>query len=373
MASEGIPSAGQSPRGPATPLYVPASRRAAVPPLLPEGPAAVAPGAMPLPVRPDFAPAHPHVPSATRVMTATPAASSARVWYVAPPRRHPRARVLAGIVVSGLATLLSLSLGWYGLQPPPPTTTPVVPVPTHTAAEREPRARPMPTPTPSRTTAPAVPPIGAALYPLTLAGTCERPRRDSTWAGVQASIRAEAVCLDAMWQPVVTKAGGSWTKPTLRFYSDPIPKTPCGPTPDKEKAPAHYCPGNQTIYISDAVADAVVRYRMLGFEVIAHEYGHHVQELVGILDDSERLGRGDAVTRRIELQAHCVAYVAMVGMDGLEVTTRELDQLKESWRYSGDPEGHGSPEAQIYWGSRGVGATDLGACDTFSVAEDLVT
>lgn len=235
----------------------------------------------------------------------------------------------------------------------------------------EPRTRPA-TPAPETT-----PPVATAssnpLYAQKLAGTCARPPTDKTWAGVQRSIRTEAECLDRMWQPVVEAAGGHWAAPTLLFYADPIAKSPCGPSPDKEKAPAHYCPGNRTVYVSDAVADSVIRYRLIGFEVIAHEYTHHVQELAGILAQANAMGRGDAVTRRVELQAHCVAYSSMVAMTGLEVTTRELDQLRNTWKYAGDPAGHGSAQAQTYWGERGINAASLGECDTFSAPDDLVT
>jgi predicted metalloprotease len=301
----------------------------------------------------------------------------AGVRYRVEPNRSPMSTMI-GIVVVGLVTLLSWAAVPYAsvraLQPgsvataPAPTTPP-----DHETVAREPRARPMETTAPPTEPPTASETVGAPLYGLQLQGSCSRPGLATSWATVEVAIRAQAECLDRMWQPVVEAAGARWTSPVLLFYSDPINSTPCGATPDKATAPAHYCPGNRTIYVSDAIVEPVAAYRLLGFEVIAHEYMHHVQRLVGILQGAYDSGRDDVATRRVELQAHCVAYAAMMSMDGLGVSTRELDQLRRSWRSSSDPEGHGSAQALAYWGERGIKATQLGACDTFSVAEDLVT
>lgn len=306
-----------------------------------------------------------------------PVPSPAPTRLVAPPTRSRRPG-LAGAVVVALALLLAFVAVPYGvrllwLPPEGRSTATPTPSPARAPVSLEPRLRPVPTPAPSSATPRPASPIGSALYPLSLEGTCVRPKGDTTWAAVQATIRTQAECLDRMWQPVVERAGGRWSSPVVAFYSDPIERTPCGPTPNKEQAPAHYCPGNRTIYISDAVTDPAVRHRLLGFEVVAHEYAHHVQELLGILRQAQASGKGDLVSRRIELQAHCVAYSAMVGMSGLAMTSRELESLRSSWKYAGDPAGHGSGAAQTYWGERGVESTTLGACDTFSADEDLVT
>ena len=285
--------------------------------------------------------------------------------FVLHPSRPPSGSLLLAFV----AVPYGVRLLW--LPPEGRSTATPTPSPARAPVSLEPRLRPVPTPAPSAATPRPASPIGSALYPLSLEGTCVRPKGDTTWAAVQATIRTQAECLDRMWQPVVERAGGRWSSPVVAFYSDPIERTPCGPTPNKEQAPAHYCPGNRTIYISDAVTDPAVRHRLLGFEVVAHEYAHHVQELLGILPQAS--GKGDLVSRRIELQAHCVAYSAMVGMSGLAMTSRELESLRSSWKYAGDPAGHGSGAAQTYWGERGVESTTLGACDTFSADEDLVT
>lgn len=386
MVDVGPGSLGQPPRDWATPLWTPdvSARHAAsaghVPPAVVSQPAVPgqpgqldAPGSWIGQERPDFvAPRRAVAPSLRAPIPAIRARPT-----------QPRPRLTLGQGVAGLvgAAVVVLSIVLVSAVAPfAPQPRAVAPASqaSHVPAVPEPRARPIPTPTPTPTptstpTPMRAPIIGEKLYPLTLSGTCSKPAKDTTWAGVQKSIQIEAACLDAMWQPVVEAAGATWRKPVLLFYSDPIRRSPCGPSPDKDKAPAHYCAGNQTIYISDAVTDPVVRYRMLGFEVIAHEYTHHVQELTGILTAASAQGRGDLTTRRIELQAHCMAYVAMQAMDGLAVTAREWDQLRSSWNYSGDPAGHGSAEAQLYWGSRALKATSLAACDTFSVSEDLVT
>ncbi len=379
----------------ATPLWVPSAGRARVQ-VAPEpcGRAAsqetvlgVPPSAT-FPRGPDFAP--PAAPYRVAAAAAPPpvpttALGPARAWppptgsparFQAPARAAQGSNVTVGILAlslvialiagSAMVALRTVRLPGGTLPTPTPSATGKAPT------TSEPRTRPMPTLTPTMPPVASAPPTHP-LYAQTLSGTCTRPKTDATWSAVQKSIQTEAECLDRMWQPIVQASGGQWSAPVLLFYSDPIAKTPCGPTPDKERAPAHYCPGNRTIYVSDAVTDAVVRYRMLGFEVIAHEYTHHVQELVGILDQAHALGRSDLVTRRIELQAHCVAYASMVGMAGLEMSSRELDQLRQTWKFASDPAGHGSAKAQSFWGERGVGATKLSACDTFSASEEQVT
>ena len=116
--------------------------------------------------------------------------------------------------------------------------------------------------------------------------------------------------------------------------------------------------------------------------VIAHEYGHHVQNLLGLLDAGRRRRReGGAV--RVELQADCFAGVwagNAVDTGFLEPLTRRADRqaldaasaigddrIQEQTQGQVNPETwtHGSSEQRQEWFTTGLEAGNADACDTF--------
>jgi predicted metalloprotease len=157
-----------------------------------------------------------------------------------------------------------------------------------------------------------------------------------------------------------------------------------------------YCPADQQIYIDLGFYDELrTRFRAPGdfaqAYVIAHEVGHHVQNLLGISDQVRRrqqgLSRADAnaLSVRLELQADCFsgvwAYHAQRARNILE--PGDLEEALNAASAIGDdriqrqaggavaPDSftHGSSEQRVRWFKQGFETGDGGRCDTFGVSE----
>jgi predicted metalloprotease len=157
-----------------------------------------------------------------------------------------------------------------------------------------------------------------------------------------------------------------------------------------------YCPGDQKVYLDlDFLKELSSRFQapgdFAGAYVIAHEVGHHVQNLLGIMDkvDSVRgqLSEADAnqLSVMVELQADCFAGVwanhanrsrqileegdveegltaaAAVGDDRLQ---REAQGYVVPESFT-----HGSSEQRVRWFRRGLESGSLSKCDTFSAQQ----
>jgi uncharacterized protein len=115
-------------------------------------------------------------------------------------------------------------------------------------------------------------------------------------------------------------------------------------------------------------------------EVIAQEYGNHVQRMTNILDYEEFEARfatqpdKDLLNRRLALQAECFAGVAISGMGSEMPSWRQYRSL-----YTGRVLGsawvndHGKLSTQLRWLGKGYRSGEPGACDTWSVPKRDVT
>jgi uncharacterized protein len=154
-----------------------------------------------------------------------------------------------------------------------------------------------------------------------------------------------------------------------------------------------YCPADERIYLDiDFLAQLQQQFgadgRYAQAYILAHEFGHHVQTLLGIEPQVRRLqqahpGQTKALSVKLELQADCLAGVwgKLADQAGnVTVTQAEVQQAQAAaaavgddriQRGSGvrvDPESwtHGSAADRERWYTTGFTSGDLRSCDTFA-------
>lgn len=151
-----------------------------------------------------------------------------------------------------------------------------------------------------------------------------------------------------------------------------------------------YCPEDQKVYLDLSFFNELrSRFRAPGefaqAYVIAHEIGHHVQDLLGILPKVHRLQQArpdeaNPLSVRLELQADCYAGVwghttaqrKMVEESDVESALNAAaavgdDRLQRmaTGRVSPETFTHGSSAQRVHWFRQGFDSGDVGACNTF--------
>ncbi|MGH2417443.1 MAG: KPN_02809 family neutral zinc metallopeptidase [Candidatus Limnocylindria bacterium] len=192
--------------------------------------------------------------------------------------------------------------------------------------------------------------------------------------------------LDQYWSEAFTASGNQYQRPNTTLFTEVV-DTACGGA--SSAVGPFYCPLDQTIYLDLGFYEQLeTRFGAQGgpfaeMYVIAHEYGHHVQNLFGLLEQGRDAGaEGGAV--RTELQADCFAGVwggNAVDTGFLEPLTREQinqaldaasvigdDRIQEQTQGQVNPETwtHGSSEQRQEWFVRGLEERSANSCDTFS-------
>ncbi len=218
-------------------------------------------------------------------------------------------------------------------------------------------------------------------------GVC--PAQDLGSASTEEQTRfyeALMACLGDEWRPVVESAGYDYADPELVVFDAAI-TTPCGTfSPGGGRTLAFYCPSDQVLY-----ADVPQMRKFFGANdvayaiVIGHEFGHHVQEEVGLLTAFDDAVYADfqnrlELNRRVELQASCMgglflgAIAANYPID--ETKLRQLDLVSGS--FGDEPGGddddrdHGSGVSNREWIMKGFAGNDLSRCNTFAAPSDEV-
>ncbi len=199
---------------------------------------------------------------------------------------------------------------------------------------------------------------------------------------------------EEVWQQLFReRLNREYRNPTLVLFSGHV-RSACGQA-DAAVGP-FYCPGDFKVYIEISFYEELrSRFRAPGdfaqAYVIAHEIGHHVQRLLGILDKvDERKRQGsqiqaNALQVRVELQADCFAGVwayhanqkrrILEPGDVEEALTAAAaigdDRLQKQGRGYVQPETftHGSSAQRMRWFRRGIDSGDLRQCDTFSAQQ----
>lgn len=244
-------------------------------------------------------------------------------------------------------------------------------------------------PTPTTTVAPTptgpMPIYLTTTNPLTAGGElarvpCTLPAWPDDNQNVAGFFDVAMGCLDHAWQPVLDKQHLPFAPAKVVLTKEfPIPGTAgrpdvaCG-RPAEENT--FYCDG--TIYLAPGSYLATSTGRLgvpaAAIGLLAHEYGHHVQRLSGILPATvEQIGLagpgtdlGLELSRRVELQAQCFAGLFV----GATFDQASVDLVKQDNYTRGDspglPPDHGSPQTFGDWFATGARTHSLAECNTWA-------
>lgn len=197
---------------------------------------------------------------------------------------------------------------------------------------------------------------------------------------------------ERFWSEVFARNGGEYRAPNVVLFSGRSPSA-CG-LADAAAGP-FYCPADEKVYIDLGFYDQLKRQFGAGGDfaeayVLAHEVGHHIQNLTGVLPAFNKaranLTRSEtnAYSVRVELQADCYAgvWAAYEGNKGylergdieeaLNAASKIGDDVLQK-RSQGfavpDSFTHGSAAQRSEWFKRGFNSGDWTACDTFSPSQ----
>lgn len=212
--------------------------------------------------------------------------------------------------------------------------------------------------------------------PLTSAGCAAGSQVElGTVEGLRSFYESVVACLNTAWLQVDPEL----TPALLVVFSGPAPADSCAAGVEY----SFYCWGNGTIYMyadeinapwNDYAGDDFSHEitRLAATWVVAHEYGHHLQNVAGIASAIGSNWQGTETERRLELQASCLADVFMASQADAYPVADEYWDWQENWRGTRLPN-HGSPESHQLWVDRGRYSADPAACNTFAAPSAEVT
>ena len=194
--------------------------------------------------------------------------------------------------------------------------------------------------------------------------------------------------LQNFWADTFQQAGREYRNAQISLFEG-VTASACGGA--SEDVGPHYCPLDENIYLDvDFFRDLSDRFGAPGdfalAYVVAHEFGHHVQHLMGITTQVSAEQRANPtganeLSVRLELQADCLAGVwAFTTYERRLLETGDLeeglnaaaavgdDRIQQQATGRVDPESwtHGSSEQRVNWFMTGFEQGDPNACDTFS-------
>lgn len=192
-----------------------------------------------------------------------------------------------------------------------------------------------------------------------------------------------------VWTDLFRQQGRSYPKPTLVLFTDQV-RSACGEA--GAAVGPFYCPGDSKLYLDlSFFNDLQTRFRAPGdfaqAYVIAHEVGHHVQNLLGTMDKVDALrsrmseAEANQLSVRLELQADFLAGVwAHYAQQKGVLEPGDIEEALGAASAVGDDrlqrEGqgyvipdsftHGTSEQRIRWFRKGLETGDLSQGDTFN-------
>lgn len=209
-------------------------------------------------------------------------------------------------------------------------------------------------------------------------------------------VNAVTVDVQDFWASQFQAAGKSYPQTVLVLFTDQT-QSGCGVA--SAATGPFYCPGDQKVYLDVGFFDELrTRFKAPGefaqAYVIAHEFGHHVQDALGVMDqvNSEQQanqGRANDLSIRLELQADCLAGVwahsvwnnpdqqnvesitqadIQQGLDAAAAVGDDRIQQQSTGQVNPETWTHGSSAQRVHWFTEGFNTGTTDGCDTFSVA-----
>ncbi|MEM7215423.1 MAG: neutral zinc metallopeptidase [Pseudomonadota bacterium] len=193
---------------------------------------------------------------------------------------------------------------------------------------------------------------------------------------------------EEVWTNIFNGYGKTYPKPKLNLFTGQV-RSACGLA--SSASGPFYCPGDSEVYIDLSFYRQLEREFQAGGDfaqayVLAHEVGHHVQNVIGVLPQFNRMRRSmgkietNKMSVKVELQADCFAgmwghYVAKEGwleagdLEEALVAANQIgdDAIQKRTQGYVVPESfnHGTSEQRRFWFRRGFESGRVEACDTF--------
>jgi len=192
------------------------------------------------------------------------------------------------------------------------------------------------------------------------------------------------------WTEIFAAREQTYDAPQLVLFSG-ITRSACG-TAQSAMGP-FYCPLDQKVYLDTSFFQEI-ETKLRGCDVgskacqfsqayvIAHEVGHHVQNLLGTLREGRQRSGADSTTVRVELQADCFAGVwagrseqkwkflepgdVEAALQTASAIGDDMLQKKSQGRVVPDSFTHGTSAQRVRWFSRGMKSGNVDSCDTFA-------
>jgi len=228
-------------------------------------------------------------------------------------------------------------------------------------------------------------------------GSVEQARPVDPANDPQAAMKSEMAKIlrktETSWDAIFTQMGGTYVQPRLVLFRGQT-ATACG-TGQAAMGP-FYCPADSRVYLDMGFFDEMAeRFRAGGdfarAYVIAHEIGHHVQNLLGVSEQTQRLRQRlsevdyNKVSVRVELQADCFAGVWAQHANRVKpfLDPEDIDEALRAANAIGDdmlqkqsrgvvvPDSftHGSSAQRVRWFKTGYEGGSVKTCDTFKTRD----
>ncbi len=198
---------------------------------------------------------------------------------------------------------------------------------------------------------------------------------------------------EEIWAGVFREQLGETYRPVMLVLYRGVTQSPCGAA--SGATGPFYCPGDKKVYLDTEFFDTMAnelgaRGDFAMAYVVAHEVGHHVQDVLGILGQANEIraqvsqAESNDISVRVELQADCMAGIWARGLRDQfgAVEKGDFEEAVNAARRIGDdtlqrnagrvpmPESltHGTSAQRSRWFQIGLASGELGDCDTFSAA-----